>query len=1037
MSVRSIVLGLVVWCAVASAQTGPVKSRQTPRLPVSLEHAYIQRPASALTRIAGAFPDTVRILALMVDFQTSTGNLTTGTGKFQLETTSAVMIDPPPHDSSYFATKLQFLSNYFRKVSNGRMIVHGEVFGRVVTLPRQMSSYSPAKDGSNDKPLANLVVESWRLADSLYPAIQFNLYQAFMIFHAGVGRDLDLVSALGYDPAPFDIPSLTFGLATLRTYLGDPAYAGIPVDGGSFRITNTMVLPETQTRLLPGSGRSDTLQGSINGLLANSLGSFLGLPDLFNTKTGLSGIGMFGLMDVAGGISFFGGLFPPEPSAWEKIALGWVTPITVGPGTSTIELPAVGLKTGRDTVYKIPITDTEYFLLENRSRDPHGNGQKVTVRRGNSTVTLSFPTDTAGFDTYDVRSINGSVVDVEDFDWAVPGLTSYGTAFAGGGILIWHIDEAVISRNLATNAVNADLSHPGVYLKEADGSRDIGRNYDPFSEPGSGSEYGSPLDFWFEGNLSPVYKNVFDKNSHPDSRSHSGASSLVSVRGFGPKSPRMKATVEIGDLQFRRISGFSKNLGAASPATPLTTTPTTVLAGANGKIFAFNQNGVSRTLDDSGLLSSKGGALAACAFEFDRGLVIAGVQDSTLILINATDAGLDGVLEYVERTDLHVGDQITVPPMFVELSLTPSFVVGTAHGTVVRYTPAGLLQHKSKLSSSPVTALLQLPTVSLLEPAELFVACGGYLYGEQRSVALGDSSLPWIMAGAVSRSGDFLAVGQRGGNRIAAFSRDLAQKLYDTSLGQDTLVSLSATDVDGDGEKDVVALTSSRIYVVNRAGAVLSGFPVSAPWGRSFVGDALLAELNGDSSPEILAATSDGDLVACTKSGAMVTGFPLQISSGGKAALALFRTGTGSLGVSSLTSSGHLQAVEIVRPYSVVWSQTSGNARHANSDASTGNGSAVSSEFLPRSRVYNWPNPAYGGSTFIRYYTSENAELTITIFDLAGVKITELKAHSTGGLDGEVRWDLSGIQSGVYLARVEAVGATRTETAIIKIAVVK
>ena len=1035
MSVRSIVLGLVLWCTVAVAQTGLVKSKQTPRIPVTPERARIQQPASA--HLAASSPDTVRILALMVDFQTSTGNLTTGTGKFQLETTSAVMIDPPPHDSSYFAAKLQFLSNYFRKVSNGKMIVRGEVLGRVVTLPKQMSSYSPAKDGSNDKPLANLVVESWRLADSLNPAIQFNKFQAFIIFHAGVGRDLDLVSALGYDPAPFDIPSLTFNLATLRAYLGDPTYACVPVDGGSFRITNTMVLPETETRLLPTSGRADTLQGSINGLLANSFGSYLGLPDLFNTKTGMSGIGMFGLMDVAGGINFFGGLFPPEPSAWEKIHLGWVTPITVGQGTSTIELPAVGLKTGRDTVYKIPITDTEYFLMENRSRDPHGNGQTVTVRRGNSTTTLAFPTDTAGFNPYDVRAINGSVVDVEDFDWAVPGLTSYGTAFAGGGILIWHIDENIISRNLATNTVNADLSHPGVYVKEADGSRDIGRTYDPFSEPGAGSEYGSPLDFWFEGNLSPVYKNVFDKDSHPDSRSYSGASSLVSVKGFGPKSSRMKATVELGNSQFRRIQGFARTFAAGLGPVPLTATSKTILAGVDGKIFAFDQLGASRTKDPAGLLSAKGGGFSAGAVDLGNGVLIAGAQDSTLMIMSAAAASPNGVLENIEITSVPLGEKVSVPPMFADLSPVASIVVGTSRGTVARYTYTGTLQKKVNVSSSPVTSLAQLPTASLSKPADLFFACGGRLYSEQSSVALGDSSLPWIVAGAVNRSGDFLAVGQRGGGRIAGFTRDLSRKLFDVNLSSDTLRSLSAADVDADGEKDVIAVMKSRLIVINTSGAILNGFPIVAPSGESFVGDALVAELAGDSDPEILAALSTGDLVAYSKTGSVVPGFPIRLFSGGQASLALLPSSGGSLGVVSLTTSGQMQAAEILRPYNATWTQSLRDSRHSNSDASSGGTAPVSSEFLPKSRVYNWPNPAYGASTNIRFYTSENAAVTITIFDLAGMKITELKAQSRAGQDGEVSWDLSSIQSGVYLGRVEAAGSSRSEVAFIKIAVVK
>jgi hypothetical protein len=92
---------------------------------------------------------------------------------------------------------------------------------------------------------------------------------------------------------------------------------------------------------------------------------------------------------------------------------------------------------------------------------------------------------------------------------------------------------------------------------------------------------------------------------------------------------------------------------------------------------------------------------------------------------------------------------------------------------------------------------------------------------------------------------------------------------------------------------------------------------------------------------------------------------------------------------------------------------------------------------LPNDRVYNWPNPVYGSTTRIRYYTSIPAEVTVTILTIAGEKITELRASATGGVDEEILWDVSGIESGIYLARVEAVGGGMTEVSVIKVAVVK
>ena len=103
----------------------------------------------------------------------------------------------------------------------------------------------------------------------------------------------------------------------------------------------------------------------------------------------------------------------------------------------------------------------------------------------------------------------------------------------------------------------------------------------------------------------------------------------------------------------------------------------------------------------------------------------------------------------------------------------------------------------------------------------------------------------------------------------------------------------------------------------------------------------------------------------------------------------------------------------------------------------TSNPVSLSSSFFPKDRIYNWPNPVYGKTTQIRYYASEDAEISVKIFDLAGAKVAELSGKASAGVDTELTWDVRGIQSGIYLARVEAVGSSRSDAAIIKIAVVK
>jgi len=92
---------------------------------------------------------------------------------------------------------------------------------------------------------------------------------------------------------------------------------------------------------------------------------------------------------------------------------------------------------------------------------------------------------------------------------------------------------------------------------------------------------------------------------------------------------------------------------------------------------------------------------------------------------------------------------------------------------------------------------------------------------------------------------------------------------------------------------------------------------------------------------------------------------------------------------------------------------------------------------MPRQSVYNYPNPTEGSFTTIRYRLASNAEMKISIYDSAGDLVTELSGPGLGQADNEIQWNLQNVQSGIYLARVEAKGQGETSVAIIKIAVVK
>ena len=128
-------------------------------------------------------PDTLRILAIRVEFQEDSNNLTTGAGGFELATNSEITLDPPPHDLTYFEHQLLALTNYYKKVSRDKLILEAEVYPKDPTssykLSQEISTYSSANSEELlDEGLSQLFHEAFQLADAS-DNIDFSLYDSF------------------------------------------------------------------------------------------------------------------------------------------------------------------------------------------------------------------------------------------------------------------------------------------------------------------------------------------------------------------------------------------------------------------------------------------------------------------------------------------------------------------------------------------------------------------------------------------------------------------------------------------------------------------------------------------------------------------------------------------------------------------------------------------------------------------------------------------------------------------------------------------
>jgi hypothetical protein len=94
------------------------------------------------------------------------------------------------------------------------------------------------------------------------------------------------------------------------------------------------------------------------------------------------------------------------------------------------------------------------------------------------------------------------------------------------------------------------------------------------------------------------------------------------------------------------------------------------------------------------------------------------------------------------------------------------------------------------------------------------------------------------------------------------------------------------------------------------------------------------------------------------------------------------------------------------------------------------------------SRAYNYPNPApageYTDKTIFRYYTNSDADVEISIYDIAGHLVDSLEAEAIGGRYNETEWNISDIASGVYIYVIEIQPASGDKQVIEKkLAIVK
>jgi M6 family metalloprotease-like protein len=453
-----------------------------------------------------------RLLVMMIDFVEDNDPSTTGNGKFLFSDSDyPIDLGKPPHNQEYFWWVMESVRHYYLAASLGFFDLEFDIYPQVeysasdtviiaYTLPQEMSYYNPP--GAGTELMISRFEEYFHDVFTTVDEdeeVDFSQYGHFMIIHAGSDSQHDIAG-----DTRSDIPSFFIHVGDGKEVIVDD---GIVID----KACN-----------VPATISQDGQYGLTTAVTAHEFGHSLGFIDLYSTLTGAPQVGWFDIMDSGGAgelivdiidgeyITIGGGL-PTLPNAWHRILaweeefrshgilrdideLDWQEPIRVSPAEKK---PS---EFGNNLPYfiKVPLTDKEYLLIENRQVDPDGDSglsfKGALPQYPHSSYKgyrhLLYPTYPAPDPRDDPNW---------EYDLFIPGWqkeTADRIYNYGGGLVIWHIDDSIIYEegsweggefysNYASNTVNALRTRRGIKVIEADGFNDIGNYNDGYNILGS------------------------------------------------------------------------------------------------------------------------------------------------------------------------------------------------------------------------------------------------------------------------------------------------------------------------------------------------------------------------------------------------------------------------------------------------------------------------------------------------------------------------------------------------------------------------
>ncbi len=1018
--------------------------------PGKFEQGFLSSPGSA-----GMVDGELNVVMIRIAFQDNSrsglSSIKTG-GDFDLSPYDSSIVDPTPHNRTYFNAHMQGLANYMRFQSCGKLEVNWEILPLEENGSYKLSDVADYGPGSytvgwtNDQ-LADFLYDAVVLADQElsgagYPR-RLSDYDAIILVHAGA----DIQSDYRGD-SPNDIPSF-FAI------LGDGDE--IPIEGGTTIIREISVVPETATQ--------DGSYGSMASVLGHEFGHVLGLPDLYDVYYGSPIVGVWDQMDSGpllgayvedrGEIVYVTGMLPSGLGAWSRYALGWAETDTINTFDNQIDLPAVEKCPSR--LVRVEISNDEYFLIENRAVEIDGI----------LTGFVADPLTGVVIGTGNCMNCGGGIPDeiewelTNGYDILLPTESDIPETDAGPGILIWHVDESFIEDRWYSNEVNSRWPY-GVWVVEGSGVTDLGNPY-------SGFRMGWFDDAFFEGN-----RSEFSDSTIPSSWSNWGVPTGVRIEGitrrdtvmtFGAGNRDIRAAdrfffpSDIADGGLLPLSGGFRNLVIDLYGNGL-------IAGEDEKVFSLGRPAVTPVVysslfdhmahSDAVIVADYGGQVHAFrtgggqwteygGWPFDAGsaLVTHPVEvrrtDETLIAVIDSDGGLR-----LLASDGSVASALSSPSgtRFKGNISIEADQQGYASGIFALVTVDGA--QTARILHWVFTGERDLQSDALWQ----------YDISLSAGEAAGETAL---------LSGDIDP--ERDGSEVYLSMLQSGRILYCTGSGviseRKTGASLTAVpalqDINGDGFIDICCSDGSKIFVISSSGANVSGWPrdINAVFDLPApvkISSPLTTAQNG-SGRWIAAGTSKGLFFLFDYRGKLVPGYPKKMASSFKDAVDIVKSGDEALFSYSdiIRNIGYNPYFEFrpgigkIRWRSAPfdpgglddsWTSLWGGPGRTAFAANTGGFSETDDEWKAiDDNLVIYPNPSTGERVGFHFNAPLTGEAFLKIMTLAGELVYEEKKDLSGGED-EFEVSLSGKASGIYLCRLVIVSSGRKYQANRKFAIV-